>query len=284
MIGIVDVGGGTRGEYSCGVLDRCMDEKLHFDYVIGVSAGGGNAVSFLAGQRGRNYIFYHDYAFRPEYMGIGCLLKTGSLIGLDYIYGTLTNSDGENPLDYDALQQSPSQLEIVATDARTGDPVYFGKQDIGRDNYDVLKASCSVPAVCRPYRIDGVPYFDGGISDPIPFKRALAAGCDRLVIVLTKPADATMDTWKTIFGSCAVRPRFPHVSERISAYNRLYLQQLHEAKALEKEGKALIVAPDSIAGFKTLTKDRSGTELLYRKGYEDTAAIRAFLEQGAPTE
>lgn len=284
MIGIVDVGGGTRGVYSCGVFDRCMDDGLHFDYVIGVSAGGGNAVAFLAGQRGRNYVFYHDYAFRPEYMGLHCLLKTGSMIGLDYIYGTLSNSDGEYPLDFDAMQRAREQLEIVATNARTGNPVYFQKQDLHRDDYDVLKASCSVPLVCRPYRVNGTPYFDGGISDPIPFRRALEVGCDKLVIVLTKPMGTFMDTWKTALGSNALRLRFPNVSKRIAAYNGLYLQQLQQAKELEKEGKALIVAPDSIAGFKTLTKDRSGTEMLYRKGYEDGEAIRAFLAEDPVAE
>jgi hypothetical protein len=49
------------------------------------------------------------------------------------------------------------------------------------------------------------------------------------------------------------------------------------AKACEKEKRALIIAPDSISGMSTLTKNRNILDRLYRKGYADAAAIPAFL-------
>lgn len=64
--GIVDVGGGLRGIYAAGVLDYCMDQGIHFDLGIGVSAGSANLASFAAGQRGRNFQFYTEYAFRKQ--------------------------------------------------------------------------------------------------------------------------------------------------------------------------------------------------------------------------
>ena len=42
---VVDVGGGLRGIYAAGVLDRCMEDKVYFDVGIGVSAG--SAMSLL---------------------------------------------------------------------------------------------------------------------------------------------------------------------------------------------------------------------------------------------
>lgn len=66
--GIVDVGGGLRGIYAAGVLDCCLDAGIRFDMAIGVSAGSANIASYLAGQRGRNYRFYTEYAFRKEYI------------------------------------------------------------------------------------------------------------------------------------------------------------------------------------------------------------------------
>ena len=39
MTGIVDVGGGLRGIYGAGIFDYCMEQGIHFDYCIGVSAG-----------------------------------------------------------------------------------------------------------------------------------------------------------------------------------------------------------------------------------------------------
>ncbi len=44
-IGIVDVGGGLRGIYAAGVLDRCMEHGIQFDLGIGVSAGSANLAS-----------------------------------------------------------------------------------------------------------------------------------------------------------------------------------------------------------------------------------------------
>ena len=58
--GVIDVGGGLRGIYGAGVLDRCLEEDLRFDLFIGVSAGSANMVSYLAGQHGRNKPFYDE--------------------------------------------------------------------------------------------------------------------------------------------------------------------------------------------------------------------------------
>ena len=72
-------------------------------------------------------------------------------------------SGGENPLDYNAIAHSKCELLVVATDARTGEPVYFDKKNLKQDNYDILKASSCVPVACKPYFIEGIPCYDGGI-------------------------------------------------------------------------------------------------------------------------
>ncbi|MBO5165912.1 MAG: patatin-like phospholipase family protein [Lachnospiraceae bacterium] len=99
-IGIVDVGGGLRGVYAAGVLDYCLDNNIEFDLGIGVSAGSANLASYTAKQPRRNHQFYTEYALRKQYMGLGNFIRKKSFIDLDYVYGTLSNSDGESPLDY----------------------------------------------------------------------------------------------------------------------------------------------------------------------------------------
>ena len=96
---VVDVGGGMRGVYASGVLDRCLKENIQFDLCIGVSAGSANLASYLSGQMGRNLFFYHDYAFRKEYMSLHNFFHTHSYVDLEYIYATLSNQDGENALN-----------------------------------------------------------------------------------------------------------------------------------------------------------------------------------------
>ena len=150
-IGIVDVGGGLRGIYAAGVLDYCMDQGIRFDVGIGVSAGSANLASYTAGQKGRNYQFYIEYAFRKQYMSLGNFIRKKSYVDMDYVYGTLCGADGENPLDYPALRDNPMEFYVVATDAETGQPKYFDKTDIRQDDYSIMKASSAIPFVCKPY-------------------------------------------------------------------------------------------------------------------------------------
>lgn len=80
--GVIDVGGGLRGIYGAGVLDRCLEEDLRFDLCIGVSAGSANMTSYLAGQHGRNKPFYDEYSFRREYMSVHNLIRKHSYLDL----------------------------------------------------------------------------------------------------------------------------------------------------------------------------------------------------------
>lgn len=143
--GIIDVGGGLRGIYGAGVLDRCLEEGIHFDCCIGVSAGSANMSSYIAGQHGRNKPFYDEYSFRKEYMSVKNLVQKHSYLDLGYVYGTLSNRGGENPLDYPAMMADPAEMIVVATDARTGKARYFTKAAMKQDDYTPLMASCCIP-------------------------------------------------------------------------------------------------------------------------------------------
>ncbi len=283
MIGFVDVGGGTRGAFGAGVMDRCLDDGIEFEYLIGVSAGSANEASFLAEQKGRNLRFYDGYAFRDEYMSMKLMVKTRQYLDLDYIYSTLTNSDGEDPLDYETLKSKDVIWEIVTTNALTGRAEYFQGMDMEKDDYDIIKASCAVPGACRPYPLNGVPYFDGGIADPIPYERALAAGCDRLVIVITKPrTELRKPRSKDTVIAKLIRKKYPKTAKRLELRYLKYNLALAEILKLEEEGKAVVISPDDMEGMKTLSLDHDQVNALYQRGYEGAARIKEFIEQNCP--
>lgn len=54
--GLVLEGGGMRGIYVAGVLDVFLEQNIHVDGVIGVSAGAIHGCSFVAGQRERSIV------------------------------------------------------------------------------------------------------------------------------------------------------------------------------------------------------------------------------------
>lgn len=276
MIGIIDVGGGSRGAYGAGVLDWCLDNGVKFDYAIGVSAGSANITSYAAGQRGRCHKFYTDYFMRWQYMSFRNMLKTGNYIGLDYIYSTLSNDDGEYPVDWDAMAANPMEMITVATNALTGEPKYFDKSDVSRNNYHPMKGSSCVPVANRPYVIDGVPYYDGGISDPVPIKKALADGCDKVLLILTRPRDFRRVSKKDFYMAKLMR-KYPAAAAGLVSRAETYNASLDYAEKLAAEGKVIILAPDSIGKMKTLTKDPAAIQRLYDCGYNDAAAAASEL-------
>ncbi len=278
MIGIIDVGGGLRGIYGAGVFDRCIDDNISFDYCIGVSAGSANAISFLGNQKGRNYRFYHDYSSRKEYMSFGNLLKVKQYIDLDYVYGTLTNSGGEDALDFPAVLSNKGSLTVVATNAETGEPVYFTKSDMVQDDYKILMASSSLPLVCKSYTINGIPCYDGGIADPVPIEKAIADGCDKIVLILTKPVDPPRDAGSDARAARMLYKKYPRVAERLERRYLTYNQGVEKAKQLQKEGSCIIIAPDDSYGMSTLTRDKDKLDMFYRKGYDDAGKIKEFLD------
>lgn len=278
-VGVVDVGGGLRDIFGAGVFDRCIDEDVWFDYAIGVSAGSANLVSYLAGQRARAYKFYIDYAFRPEYMGMRNFLRSGNYVDLDYIYGALSRSDGENPLDYATFLQRATPFDVVATDAKTGQAVYFSSELMSQDDYGAIKASCCVPGVNRPYSWLGGSYYDGGMSDPIPFQKAFEAGCEKVVVILTRPKEYRREAKADDLTVAMIKHRHFQAAETMRHRAEVYNQQLDELLKLEVAGKALVLAPqaEDVSQLHTLTKDHNLLQALYERGYDTAEVIRDFV-------
>lgn len=277
-VGIIDVGGGLRGIYTAGVFDWCMDNGVKFDYGIGISAGSANLASYLSGQRGRNYAFYEEYSMRKQYMGVGNMLHGGSFLNLQYIYGTLSNAGCENPLDYDKMMANPMEWYMIGTDATTGKPKYFTRGDIHQDDYRVLMASCCIPVACKPIEINGVPYFDGALGDTIPLDKAFADGCDKVVLLLTKPAGLIRADGTDRKLARVIRRKYLRAAEQLALRAQHYNEGIAKAQRLAAEGKVLIIAPDDTCGVKTLTRDQEALKKLYQKGLHDAEAIKEFLQ------
>lgn len=281
MIGLIDCGGGMRGVYTAGVYDRMLDENAKIDYGIGVSAGAANMITYLAGQHGRTLTFFADYTFRREYMGIGNWLKSRNYLNLDYIYTTLTNRGGEYPLNYEAFSKTACPFFVVATDAQTGEPHYFTRSDITQDSYDVLKASCAIPAACRPYPVGGRLYFDGGVSEPIPYQKAFDDGCDKIIVLITRQEDYVKPKQKNMWLLGRMLKKYPEIVRRIAHRHEAYNRSLEEVKTLAMQGRALLIAPGDDCGVNTFTKNREAFLRLYDKGYADGQRVAAFLRENS---
>lgn len=278
-LGIIDVGGGYRGVYGAGVLDYCLDNDIKFDVAIGISAGSANLVTYAAGQARRTLKFYTEYGMRKEYASVRNFIFKRSFVDLDYCYGTLSNSGGEYPLDFTAIQNNPMKFIAVATNAITGEAKYFTAEDMAQDNYNIMKASSALPFASPPYEIAGNLYFDGGLSDLIPIKKAFDEGCDRIVLILTKPRDTIRTPEKDTFFANRIKKKYPKAAKNLIKRAETYNNAVALAKELEKQGKVLIVAPKDTFGVDTLTKNPEPMKKLYELGYQDGKSILNFIKK-----
>lgn len=272
MTGIVLEGGALRAIYSSGVCDGLLEAGVPLpDYVIGVSAGIAYGVSYVSRQQRRNLNILLRYAGDRRYMGAGNLLKRDnrSYFGLKFVYETIPNE--LVPFDYGAFAAFPGRVEAVVTDLNTGKAAYLEvpKRD---ERFTLLQATCAMPLMFPIYRIGGVPCLDGGVADGIPYERAFAAGCGRVVVVLTRERAYRRGQEKVQRLIDLRYKKYPNfcaaMRGRAEAYNRCR-ERLFQR---EREGDALVFAPRSTEGFSRVERDTAKIYALWKEGYQDGLA------------
>lgn len=275
-VALVLEGGGMRGVYTTGVLDAFLERELFFDYVVGVSAGASHALSYVSRQKDRARRVNVDYCRRGDYMGLRCLLREGSLFGMDLLFDKIPRS--LDPFDYGSYARNVGRCEAVVTSLRTGNAAYLPLRADG-SLLDVARASCSLPFVSAPVVIDGEPYLDGGIADSIPVRKALADGFDRAVVVLTQPSGyrkrATSGS-SGLGGRLASRlfyRRYPEFAERLASRNERYNEALDAVERLEAEGRVLAIRPAPQAGLRRLERDPDRLNGLHASGFADAVRL-----------
>ena len=279
-VDLVLEGGGMRGIFTAGVVDVLMEKGVYgFDTVWGVSAGAINAASYLAHQQGR--YMRETLAFRDDdrFMSIKSFAKTGDLTGGDFLYHTI--QDELDPFDYETFAQRRSRYMVVATNVVFGTPEYFEVKSLPED-VDKVRASASLPVISRIVEIDGGRYLDGGTSDSVPVERALEEGAEKLVVVLTQHREYEKKGGYELQTLADARySDFPYYLEALRSRAERYNEQRERIWELEREGKAVVIAPPEPVPFGS-TSGFTGENLLklYLQGRTQAAealdAIRSF--------
>lgn len=278
--GLVLEGGALRAIYSSGICDALLEGGIRTDYFVGVSAGVAYGVSYLSGQPRRNLEVVTRFAPDKRYMGMGNLLDKNnrSYFGLDFAYQRIPKE--LVPFDYAAFEANPCTAEAALTNLRTGKPDYL---PIPRDDdpEKIIQATCAMPLLFPVYHIRGEDYLDGGVSDGIPWRRALEQGCDRVLVVLTRPRDYVKKPDKTLKLIRRTYKDYPAFTKMMERRHELYNESRAALFEAEKQGKVLVLAPNSTLGVKRTERNTEKLRLLWGAGYEDAMArmdeIRAYL-------
>ena len=142
----------------------------------------------------------------------------------------------------------------------------------------MLKASSSIPFICQPYFIRGTPYYDGALGDPVPVEKAFERGCERVVVLLTKPEAVLRTSEQDEKLAARIQKKYPIAAQRLRERARRYNEGVALAREYAKQGKALIVAPDDTCGVSTLSRDPANMQRLYEKGYAGGQKIKSFMQ------
>ena len=264
--GLVLEGGGMRGVFTSGVLDAFMKHDVYFPYVVAVSAGACNGMSYISRQPRRARYSNIDLLRKYGYISLKNLLMKGSIFDPSLLYERFPNDI--LPFDYEAYGRYPGTFEMVCTNCQTGLAEYLTEKENRRRMMAIVKASSSLPYVAQITDVDGKPMLDGGIVDSIPVERAIETGHPVNVVVMTRNRGyrSTESDHKI--------PRFlytdyPRLRVALSHRVKVYNKQLDLVEHMEDWGEIVVIRPQRPMEVGRVCRDPEKLERLYQEGFEE---------------
>src|SRR5437588_5081461 len=187
-------GGGALGAYQAGVYEALHESGVEPDWVIGTSIGAING-ALIAGNTAEDRIGrLHEFWKRVEQTapfavasifmrGIAPFFSPRSFVfggvhaqvGLDaasyYSTAPLRETLAEL-VSLECLNAKRTRLTVGAVNVRSGNMRYFDSRDAAL-SLDHVMASGALPPAFPAVRIDGEPYWDGGVYSNTPIEAVL---------------------------------------------------------------------------------------------------------------
>ena len=167
------LGAGTaRGFAHVGVLKVLEAHDLPVKVVVGTSVGA------LVGCM---YAFGHPVY---EIQKMAMALERSDVVDLvvpdnGFVRGEKLEAYVNRLVKNTPIEEFPAAFHAVATDIRTGREKVFSKGNAGA----AVRASCSIPGIFQPAKIDDDTYVDGGLVSPVAVDAARRMGADAVIAV-----------------------------------------------------------------------------------------------------
>lgn len=262
--GLVLEGGGMRGVFTSGVLDAFMKHGLYFDYVVAVSAGACNGMSYISRQQGRARFSNIDMLAKYDYIGVRHLVTQGCIFDPVLLYDRFPNE--LVPFDYDTYFKYAHTFEMVTTNCLTGRAMYMTETSDRQRALDIVRASSSLPYVSKIVSVDGIPMLDGGIVDSIPVERAMSLGHERNVVIATRNR-GYRNTGRDYKIPHFIYKNYPRLRVALSHRVEVYNRQLEMIERMEDEGSIVCLRPQRKMEVGRIEKDTAKLERLYDEGF-----------------
>ncbi|MGN0096766.1 MAG: patatin family protein [Corynebacterium sp.] len=270
-VAVLFEGGGMRNSYTAACVSELIEHQVRFGWVGGISAGASHTVNFLSHDAERARQSFVEFGAAPGTGGISSFLRGDGYFNAEFIYETSGLPGNEFPFDWDEFAADPTPFRIGAMHARTGETVYWGRDDIP-DLQSLMKrvrASSTMPVLMKTPEVDGEPYVDGalGSSGGVLLEAAEDDGFRKFLVICTRPRDYVKPDVKYPGAVRRVLRDTPAVAEAVITRPARYNATKRRLLELEAEGRALLFFPDHMRIANT---ERKIDKL--RASYEDGAA------------
>ena len=217
-------GGGQRGVFSFGVVDSFIEENFDpFDLFIGVSNGASVLFWYLIRDE-LNNLEKMLYSADSKYFSYKNIFYRKDI--LDF-YGLFKDAYAHFKPNLSLLEKNLGCRPFlsVVTDAKSAQPQYINYDQ--KKIIDILVATGTLPVlVRRPSFIYGERVFDGGISDPLPVKKAYEMGAKKIILIRTFPKKRTRTNKLENLIAALFVLNFPKLSRAILNHSKTYNESL----------------------------------------------------------
>jgi len=180
---LVIEGGGQRGVFSFGITDTFIKRNYDpFDIYIGVSNGVAVLYWYLIRETDNN-LDKMLYAASGDYFSYKNIFTGKDIFKVHQMY-----TDGEKKFrpNIEKIKNNLNKKNYIAvvTDAIKANAEYFSFEE--SEWLPKMIASGTLPILVKtPSLINGRRKFDGGITDPLPAKKAYEMGAKKIVVIRT---------------------------------------------------------------------------------------------------
>jgi NTE family protein len=179
QIGLVLSSGAARGLSHIGVLQVLEENDIEVDIVAGSSMG-----AYIGAVWGAGYGGWEMEKFAREiegYRGLWRLMDFAAFPRRGFLLTERVRKRLEQTIGPLHFSDMARPIRIVATRLDTLERAVFS----GGNVVDAVLASLAIPGICVPVIREGVPYVDGGISDPLPVDALADFGVRKIIAVNT---------------------------------------------------------------------------------------------------
>ncbi|MDD4148759.1 MAG: patatin-like phospholipase family protein [Bacteroidales bacterium] len=174
-IGIALGGGGSRGFAHLGVLEALNEKGIYPDVISGTSAGSIVGALYASGMKPMEIYKQMKKTKFTNFTSIH--LPKDGLFTFDNLRKKL-----EKIIPQKTFEELKTPLFICITNFNNGKPEYVSTGPL----HVIIQASCSIPVLISPTKINDTYYVDGGLVDNLPI-RPLVRRCEKIIGVNISP-------------------------------------------------------------------------------------------------